>query len=186
MGLDIYFFPERKQSTGNWEPALLGNDSAADSDANRSIGLSRNSALFHVLSGTNSWRSGGDFESISEPRGLPDDLSPQIRELWERWTGEDASWLNAIEISEWDWSRELQREAMVRNEVAHPFDDNPLGFPRDPSSDGEEMSYAIYMANGVPVRWRETYGDAIDLSYLRDALGVFWGDPKIRFVFWYC
>ncbi len=78
------------------------------------------------------------LEVIAEPRGLPDDLSPELRDwadrVVEEGSGEHATWLLAREILDFDWrTPKILHRGYVMAEMARHFDpDRPeMPFPAD-------------------------------------------------------
>lgn len=62
---------------------------------------SRNYSLFSTLAGVRDYS--GDIKPVSDPKGIPDDCCPQIKEANEDWKGDGHthSWLTLKEIKEY-------------------------------------------------------------------------------------
>lgn len=62
----------------------------------------RNYSLFSILAGV---RVHGDVTPISPERGIPEDASPTVAEVYEDWGGDahSASWYSLDELLTWDW-----------------------------------------------------------------------------------
>lgn len=140
MGCDIHLAVEVQNGDGKWERALpppeacdpwLAKQAAEQPDdryyterARVTWFHDRNYNLFAILAGV---RNGYDLESISEPRGLPDDLSLELRKLnyddplyVESEDSNDISlgdhsqsWLTLAELLAFDWSREFKEGGWV-------------------------------------------------------------------------
>ena len=93
------------------------------------------------------------------------------------------------ELRAFDWKgRVIQKTAMVDPDVAHLFDRNPLGFPRDRWPRDKPVPYSGGRSGGVDVRWRETYEDSAGPEFLGDVLTILgWLGPAedVRIVFWF-
>jgi hypothetical protein len=90
MGIDIYTKVEKRVS-GQWIPVHC------------ELPEPRNYALFAILAGVGP--RGKDFASISPPRGLPQDVSKEIREYVTDWGNEacSISYLTLAELEQYDW-----------------------------------------------------------------------------------
>lgn len=148
MGCDIHFVVEKRNDKGQWERVLPPPeiyDPWLKEQADKEIGESRyyrervkcvwfddrNYNLFAILANV---RNRFDFKPISEPRGLPDDLSPAVRKLTgeaesdpldAEVIGEDdessdvdlgdhsQSWLTLRELLAYDWSQEVKEGGWV-------------------------------------------------------------------------
>src|SRR4051794_28813283 len=107
MGCDIHSYVEKKNSqTGNWEK--LGDIFPVEPDYREWSGKEswdspftvRTYPMFAFLADV---RNEGDVPPISKPRGLPPDLSPEVRRLadeWGEWSEEahSHSWLSIHEL----------------------------------------------------------------------------------------
>jgi len=62
----------------------------------------RSYILFSVLAGVR-----GSYDSIAQPRGLPSDVSKDVRILSDDWgsDGHSHSWVTLRELQEYDWSK---------------------------------------------------------------------------------
>lgn len=120
MGTDIHMLVERKVD-GNWESAdkwskceYTGKQVVAYGDQ---IFKDRNYALFSILAGVRNGYgfagtdTGDEVTPISEPRGVPDDISPDGAEMW---IGDHShSWLTLAEIMAYDWTQTATRRGVV-------------------------------------------------------------------------
>ena len=108
MGCDIHFYVEKKINN-KWQciDNILPNIDFDENDEHcldfyiESIYTNRNYFLFGILAGVRSYCE----EPISEPKGLPDDVSDIIKELSNNYgvDGHSHSWLTLKEILDYDW-----------------------------------------------------------------------------------
>lgn len=129
MGCDIHMFVERRKRTGEW--AEVGKvfknpyynpekESTKDSDGYewnpsfiRSPYRNRNYNLFAILADVRNGRgfagvkTGEGFNSIDDPRGLPDNVSKRIKNESDKWGeyGHSHSWLLLSELLNYDWGQ---------------------------------------------------------------------------------
>lgn len=88
MGCDIHFFIEKKNERGKWD--FVGE-----------VDIDRNYALFTILAGVRS-RHNGFLTPISQPKGLPEDLSDGCRSAIYEEDHSD-SYLTTKELCSYDW-----------------------------------------------------------------------------------
>lgn len=111
MGVDIYLFAERRCASGDWshvEPA----------DGSRLYDSGSRPWLFAVLAHVKNDdpRRGEPFTPVAPPRGLPADVSSEVRAAAHEWLAGEAyahSWLGLHELSEFDWERIAIRRGVV-------------------------------------------------------------------------
>jgi hypothetical protein len=123
------------------------------------------------------------FEIVAAPRGLPEDLSP---ELGDALSGEKiAGWLLLAEVLEFDWyGKVMQYEAMVDARVAHLFEESKPFPPADLWPKDIPIGYAVWDCDGVTVRWTDTYAAAAeDFMDFLEKLRQLGELSKIRLVF---
>ena len=105
MGCDIHLYVERREEDGSWR-VVPSYDDVLTWDIGRCY------FCFAVLADArNSW----DLKPIAEPRGLPDDLSPEVKERARR-DEEDAhthSWLTLPEMLTFDFDQLLTFDGTV-------------------------------------------------------------------------
>ena len=199
MGTDIHMYAEVKRN-GVWRPIrnlenveYLPDDSSAQRHEPIQIYKGRDYVLFDILADmrTTIGRTVDDrkFDAIAPPRGLPEDLSPEMRDWAE--DGQEAplgsSYLLLSEILDFDWHGKVMHfEAMVDARVAHLFvEDEP--FPSDKWPKDVLMSYSVIKRDGVTVRWTDTYAASVGEGVLELFKGLTQhGDPShVRLVFWF-
>lgn len=108
MGCDIHLMVERRvdgvwQSVDNWEP---------DGDQSSCFYDDRSYNLFAVLAGV---RNYDEVTPISGPRGIPDDVSPQVKAYIERWgiDGHSHSFLTTLDLMTFDWTQSVKRTGIM-------------------------------------------------------------------------
>jgi hypothetical protein len=135
MGCDIHWYVEvRNRETGEWAFAgkekwvYQGDDwstsgydweGIAEADWEERCKLvpdfiydGRCYVLFSILAGV---RNYGGVTPIAEPRGVPENASPEYRREIESW-GVDAhtpSWLTLRELGSYDWNRAIPRSGII-------------------------------------------------------------------------
>ncbi|MBE9140204.1 hypothetical protein IQ254_23895 [Nodosilinea sp. LEGE 07088] len=207
MGTDICLYAEIKRKD-SWHLLLESEENSRyypegklNTQLLKPVELyaSRNCDLFSILADVSNPNGhtldNQKFEVISPPRGLPEDLSPELRDLlkeWEFGDGKDSgvsgpSWLLLSEVLRFDWHGKVMRyEAMVDARAAHLFNENePFPFRQWPKD--IPTSYSVVMRDGVIVRWTATYADAVETDFFEMLENLKqYGDPsQIRLVFWF-
>lgn len=120
MGCDIHLYVERKVD-GKWVSADMWKP---DPDTDEEEGgprmiveradrfyKGRNYDLFGMLANVRNGRgfagcvTGTGFEPISMPKGLPEDVSPEVKAESDCWNGDghSHSWLTLAELKAYDW-----------------------------------------------------------------------------------
>jgi hypothetical protein len=120
MGTDIHCFAERRSAAG-WEPCY---DLNSTTDEERSFlpfycGQERNYELFALLAGVRRLTNEG-FQPIAPVRGLPEDLSPAVREValsQDGMWGHNHTWLSLQELLAYPW-QETKRTVRVHVDAA--------------------------------------------------------------------
>jgi hypothetical protein len=201
MGTDILMYLERRISEG-WQFAGLMEENTQPlteaeeiEPAIRPVPLYslRNSALFAILG--NPWEnpawSTEYYEVIAPLRGLPPDLSPELRTWSGYWYYEDTirgSWLQPQELLTFDWTKTLRKRAMVDKRVAHLFGNGRRQFPHKRWTSHIPVSYATYMRDGREVTWVETYAESAGIVFMETvetALRHERDPGSVRVVFWF-
>jgi hypothetical protein len=118
MGTDIHAFAERRGPAG-WQPCYqngvtTGTEPTEPVFLSFYCGQERNYELFAILAGVRRLTNDG-FQPIALCKGLPDDLSPAVREAAESpdglW-GHNHTWLTLQELLDYPWS-ETKRTVRV-------------------------------------------------------------------------
>lgn len=207
MGTDVFLYAEVRKKEG-WR--LLGEtesnpdyfpDCKPDAQPTKPVELydSRNYDLFGILADMRNpnGRTLNDqkFDVIAQPRGLPDDLGPEIRDWLKDWAWEESeqadyscpSWLLLSEVLKFDWhGKVMQYEAMVDPRVAHLFEE-AKPFPVRHWPEGIPVSCSRYRRDGVSVRWTSTYAESAGPDFMEAVsdLSQHGEASDIRLVFWF-
>lgn len=122
MGCDIHAYAERRGEDGNWE--LI-----------QEVFDGRSYSVFAFLAGV---RNYSGIVPISEPRGIPDDISSGVRAKLEPWEGDvhSKSWLSMQELLQFDYSQMMEDRRVTRN--------NNGGCTCEPG-EGQVMTYGEYL-----------------------------------------
>lgn len=123
MGCDIHFYVEKKQPDGSWKihgefAREVDEEGTEDERAwlsqdGRPLYSGRNYNLFAILADVRNGRgfagikTGEGFNPISEPRGVPDDASPEYKEIVEQWgcDGHSHSHHTLRQLLDFDWTQ---------------------------------------------------------------------------------
>lgn len=147
MGCDIHLYVERRDETGTWVSADKWTPNKyADEEGEPPFAVDygdrfyagRNYDLFAMLADVRNGRgfagivTGDGFNPISDPKGLPDDVSAQVKADSDRWEGDghSHSHLTVAELLEYDWTQTTRHIGIV--------------------SPGQ---WAEFKANGKPTSW---------------------------------
>lgn len=126
MGCDIHIHAEKKTESGY---EIIDQIKPFD---NRSYGT------FGFLAGV---RNYSDVTPISQPRGIPDDVSPPVKHEHDGGEGDahSASWLSVEELSNFDYDQLMEDRRVMRN--------NNGGCTCD-AGEGQSMSYREFLGEG--------------------------------------
>jgi len=104
MGCDIHAYAEKKNADGKYELVGMSNDFFAW----------RQYGLFAFLAGVRNYSA---ITPISEPRGIPDDLSEYVKSAYEDWGSDahSASWLSSEELFKFDYQQLIEDRRCMRN-----------------------------------------------------------------------
>jgi hypothetical protein len=113
MGVDIWSAAEVRQDTGEWKPVLDpifpdGPDEPTDEPFSW-----RNYTIWGFLAGVR-----GTMIPIVPPRGLPDDLSEEVRAHFhfpDSAFGHHQGWLSLAELLAFDYDRPVEGQEPLRN-----------------------------------------------------------------------
>lgn len=125
MGCDIHLFAERRNGTGwvsadNWTPDEYEEGRVSVAYGNRFYN-GRNYDLFAILANVRNGRgfagcdTGDGFVPICEPRGLPEDVTPEVAAESESWgaDGHSHSHLTLAEILSYDWTQTTKKRGWI-------------------------------------------------------------------------
>ena len=148
MGTDIHCFVEKRNKKGVWEQ-ITGFETSWGTDAVSPL-EHRNYDMFAVLAdvrngvGFAGVPTGEPVEPISEPRGLPYDVSDEVRkELDHEGWLHSVSWLTVQELLDYDIDKVKKHEGFVSakdyrlHKEGQPF--SSCGYTSAPKCDIEEL-----------------------------------------------
>ncbi len=161
---------------------------------------SRNYYFFAVLADI---RNYDDFIiPISDPKGLPDNVSPEIKKQSDHdgVDGHSHSWLTLEELESHDWNQSRRNSGTVTSSgfLEYYTKGKPSGYHGGSSAetvDNETMKQLILGIYGdrdpngwydTEVSWMESIRDSIGVKYLEDFLTALkaYGE-NVRIVFWF-
>lgn len=201
MGADIWMYAEFKKD-GVWH--LAGDieknpeyypEENSEAQLYKLVEVydTRNYNLFGILADVRNLNGhtldNQKFDVIASPRGLLEDLSPEIQSWVKDWEDQyfSPSWLLLSEVLRFEWQRKVMRyEAMIDARVAHLFrEDEP--FPFSKWLQDVQMGYATYLKDGVTVRWTDTYAASVgeDFFEVINSLKQYGKPSRVRLVFWF-
>lgn len=173
MGCDIHSYAERRnKQTDKWEKITdhFSLDDFSKGYYKKEKGDHpfdwRSYSMFAFLAGV---RNYDHCNPISEPRGIPHDISDSVREEYKVWDGDShsASFLSAKELLEFDYGKEFWNRRVVRQ--TGPFSFTGAGLAEE--GEGEIVTYRDNLGE-----WYFKHLD--ELKQL--------GDPKdVRIIFWF-
>lgn len=117
MGCDIHLYVEKKQPDGSWQAhgAFERDDDESGwmSQSEGRLYSGRNYNLFAILADVRNGRgfagikTGEGFTPISDPRGIPDDASPEYKAIAEQWGGDGHSHSHHTlrQLLDFDWTQ---------------------------------------------------------------------------------
>lgn len=119
MGTDIHMYVERRASTdAPWETADRWSETEYGTQCKHIFG-DRSYDTFAILadvrngSGFAGVRTGDGFVPISEPRGLPSDMSPELAAHLAEGIEHTPSWLTLADIQQYDWTQTTRKSGIV-------------------------------------------------------------------------
>lgn len=222
MGCDIHMHYEIKSDEGwnslNWRAEFaIGNYDDGSTKYNwdklfeSPFYVGRNYDLFAILADVRNGRgfagvkTGDGFNPIDLPRGLPDDVSDDVRVESEGWglDGHSRSWFLLTELLAADWDQRTNLQGIVSESEyktfkanGHPdgwaggvWGQNILNVSNDEmdkiiSGEIERQPEKEYMTTVVwEVTYRETVGEAWFTTLHR--LEELYGAENVRVVFWF-
>lgn len=200
MGIDVFIYAEQKENDiwryyGEFE---IDNESEEEIIKPKEIYYpGPNSALNAILANYNNYGLVDNnnlireepYKYISLPRGLPKDLSNEIK-VWADIVEEDMespSWLLLRELLDFDWNQTIIKRRMVNSRFAHLFKDENKRFPFENWPKGEQISYSRYCSDGVFVSWTEAYSESVGKEFMNFLynIGSMVELENTRFIFWF-
>lgn len=124
MGTDIHLYVERFDGTqwlscDQWAPDEYSDTPCRTVPFGKHYYDNRNYDLFAILADVRNGRgfagidTGDGFVPIAEARGLPNDLSPELKAETEAYLDHTPSWLLVAELMQYDWTRTTNKRGVV-------------------------------------------------------------------------
>ena len=143
--------------------------------------IGRNYDLFSILANVRNGTWGEDIKPISEPRGLPEDVSDEIKKLSDEWDcdGHSHSYLSLDEIKKFDWhNKKIKHSAFVSERQKNEYE----------KTGKAPTYYSAWSSSGVKIEWEESIAESIGGYFLKEIMPELeklekWG--KVRIVFWF-
>jgi len=211
MGCDIHFFVEVRQKDGKWKSVdkWVKEDGYTHVDYNEEYYGNRNYDLFAILANVRNGRgfagikTGEGFNYIDEPRGIPSDVSPEVKECYHEWNGDghSHSWFTLKELKAFNWNQVTKHQGFV-NERGYKYyreHGKPCSWcggvdgrdvkkitiaEMDAVIDGRlKLTGSLYTL----VKWEEPYSDSVGtfLTETIPAMEKLGKDNDVRAVFWF-
>ncbi len=200
MGCDIHIYVEKKHVhyktkkpvwinadkwTVNPDNALYQEEGANrfHIDYHDAIYSGRNYDLFSILAdvrngyGFAGCDTGDGFNPIAMPKGLPDDVSPEVKELSDDWgcDGHSHSFFTLKELLDYNWQQATTHRGWVDEETYKQFKETGNPYP---SSGGVSGHMVMHLSNDemdrliggtltreagkhyyTQIQWQETYAE---------------------------
>lgn len=122
MGCDIHFYVEAKGENGKWvsKDKWEKEDNHVSNYPNAYYN-GRNYNMFAILanvrngSGFAGVDTGDGFKPIADPRGVPDDASPEYKLVSKQWDGDghSHSYFTVAELLAYDWTQTTKKRGWV-------------------------------------------------------------------------
>lgn len=204
MGCDIHMFGEvRDKKTGKWVSTDVWKPSKYEDDEGRltipyhqRIYTHRNYNLFAWLADVRNGTWGEHIPPIADPKGLPEDASPEVANEAERWNGDGHSH-SYFTLAELEEAWEVVKDTPIWFEGAVSPDNPDPKFQEWLSKPAEERGappggYCAWGTGCVPMKWVEPLHELIGTAYgqIQDYLSRLKieesvGDEDVRVVFWF-
>ena len=143
------------------------------------VELGRNYDMFGIIAGV---RNYVNAIPISEPKGLPNDVSNKITEESNGWNydGHSHSWLNWKEIRDYDWKQVFHdgRESAVSKQTGEPLWKSSYSNKDHVSEDIEFKFLDVVAQDCLSNDYIELFNEMEDLSHR-------YGSENVRIVFWF-
>lgn len=186
MGCDIHLYAE-KRVNGVWVTADEWREVPKWEEAHmeriNSFYGDRNYDLFAILAdvrnghGFAGVKTGEGFVPISDPRGIPEDCSPEYRREVESWGGDghSHSWVTLEDIFRYDWTQTTQKQGWVNFENWARW--KVYGSPREWSGAISGRSVSRHTEEDWTAIWEKVAGDKNPLWQSdKDLLSQFYGE----------
>lgn len=167
MGCDISAYLEVRDKDGRWS---LVRDVSPEEDEDwvrdEVFPFYRNYGVFGFLADV---RNYSRCPVIAPPRGVPDDMSPELRELhWEGSCGHGYSWLTIAELLAYDYDQTFEDRRTVKFTPPGTYDNAALA----DEGEGERVTMREFIGEWFLDRVQELtkFGDPADVRL------VYWFD----------
>jgi hypothetical protein len=197
MGTDIRMYAEwRSHEQWQFIGRMVKNEFYEDDPKHEmpyypeSLYHTRKYSLFAILANMENGLLEEKYECIAPLRGLPDDLSPELKTWSESSRNREviASWLTLEELVTFDWhGKSRKKYAVVDKRVAYLFHPE-RGFPFREWPQGIPIGYTPAFKEHANASWTETYAGAAGREFLEllDAMANKYGiSNNVRFIFWF-
>lgn len=182
MGCDIHLFTERRNEAGEWESAdtWTPDPYAEEGEPKRqrvfvrdALFSERNYGLFAVLANVRNGigfagvDTGEGYRPISEPKGLPADVSAAVQAESDEWdcNGHSHSWHTVADLLAYDWTQ----VTTLRGWVEAPAYMDWVRYGRQRHESPKEWCGAVDGRGVVHLTDEEMRERTRDILYLRDA-----------------
>lgn len=210
MGCDIHAYVEVRNGDV-WKSADVWTEEDGWFSANPTVYNDRNYSLFAILAGVRNGvgfagcKTGEGFNPISIPRGLPVDVSFEVKRCSDLWgsDGHSHSWLTIAELKAYNWDQETRRQGFVTPKEYKVFKANGRpdswcgwcgGSSVEHLTESEMGRLVSGEAKEAPekscytlVKWAEKYSESVGL-FLTETIPRLetFGPPEcVRLVFWF-
>lgn len=215
MGCDIHNYVEVKVN-GKWKPIYKPVKHKEYSWTEDAYAYNnRNYDLFAILANVRNGRgfagckTGDGFVPISMPKGLPDDISYEVKEQAESWDGDghSHSFLTVKELLAYNWKGQTTTKQGIVSEEGYkawkesgnlyPFEwSDGIGGPNIITIPEEvyinkEYSKGTDVKLYISARWQVQYSDAVSsfienqLENMKQLAEEYGGPENVRMVFWF-
>lgn len=124
---------------------------------------------------------GDGFNPIDEPRGLPDDVSPEIEKKSDDWGGDghSHSYFTVKELLDYDWTQTTKHRGFVSSAEAAKF--------RRTGEKPDSWCGWTNQKNYEQIEWEEPYSESAGhfLTDIIPELQKLGSDEDVRMVFWF-
>ena len=187
MSCDIHAYVEVRRE-GKWEYIPIESDwqknwrkrYLEDEDGGiAELDIGRNYDLFAILAGVRNGRgfagcdTGDGFNPISKPKGLPEDVSPEVARKSEEWgvDGHSHSWHTLADLLAYDLTQRTRLRGWVTGPVCEAWRRYGRDRGESPKSWCGGVSYKTF-----PEFWSEIIPELLRLGRPEDVRLVLWFD----------
>ena len=127
MGCDIHLYVEVRQADGSWKSVdeWVTEDDYFHVPYKKQYYSGRNYDLFAILANVRNGygfagvKTGEGFNPISEPKGLPADVSQEVKQCSENWgaDGHSHGWHTVADLLAFDWTQTTVNQGWINGET---------------------------------------------------------------------